>query len=203
MTFEEYLKSLGLEDEVVTEIVSGMAENKFYLTAEQNLDERYQKVVKQRDEAKGQLKERDERITELETAADEIQKTLESNQSELATLEELRGQVESLTSENSSIKRSTKLEKMLTKAGVSDIDYILNYKMRGGEELEVDENGEFTNFDDKLNELKESYPKYFQTDESSKDEGSNNGWTPLDNNPRDGRQVDFDPFAEKIAKYNK
>lgn len=198
MTFEEYLKSLGLEDEQVTSITAGMAENKFYLTTEQNLDERYQKVVKQRDEVKGQLKERDERITELESAAEEIQKTLESNQSELGRLEELQGQVESLTNENSSIKRTTKLEKMLTKAGVNDIDYILNYKMRGGEDLEVGEDGEFTNFEDKLNELKEEYPKYFKADKEPEDP---KGWTPLDNIPRDGKQEIVDPFEAKISKY--
>lgn len=199
MTFEEYLKSLGLEDEQVTSITAGMAENKFYLASEENLEKRYQKAVGQLDEVKGQLKERDERITELETAAEEVQKTLESNQSELEKLEELQSQVETLTSENSSIKRSTKLEKMLTKAGVNDIDYILNYKMRGGEDLEVGEDGEFTNFDDMLNELKESYPKYFEAPEPPKDD---KGWTPLDNNPKDGKSVDFDPFSEKIAKYN-
>lgn len=199
MTFEEYLKSLGLDDEQVTSITAGMEENKFYLTSEQNLEERYNKAAQQRDEAKEQLDESNERITELEAAAEEVQKTLESNQSELEKLEELQGQVETLTSENSSIKRTTKLEKLLTKAGVNDIDYILNYKMRGGEDLEVGEDGEFTNFDDKLNELKESYPKYFEAPEPPKDD---KGWTPLDNNPKDGKNVDFDPFSEKIAKYN-
>lgn len=199
MTFEEYLKSLGLDDEQVTAITAGMDENKFYLTSEQNLEERYNKAVQQRDEANEQLNSSKERITELETAAEEVQKTLDSNQSELEKLEELQGQVETLTSENSSIKRTTKLEKLLTKAGVNDIDYILNYKMRGGEDLEVGEDGEFTNFDDKLNELKESYPKYFEAPEPPKDDM---GWTPLDNNPKDGKDIVLDPFSEKIAKYN-
>ncbi|RZI47960.1 phage scaffolding protein [Lactococcus kimchii] len=131
-----------------------------------------------------------------------FKKTLESNQSELEKLEELQSQVETLTSENSSIKRTTKLEKMLTKAGVNDIDYILNYKMRGGEDLEVGEDGEFTNFDDTLNELKESYPKYFKPEEPVVEEKQND-WTPLGNAPKDGKEITIDPFEEKMAKYTK
>ena len=44
MTLEELLKSQGCSDEQVTNILTGMKDNKIYTASEENLDVRYGKL---------------------------------------------------------------------------------------------------------------------------------------------------------------
>ena len=50
MEFKEFLISKGVTEEQATEIVGGMPEQKFYLSSEEKLDERYTKLKQQKED---------------------------------------------------------------------------------------------------------------------------------------------------------
>ena len=49
MSFEELLKSLGIEQAEIDKITGGMKENKIYLSANEHIDDRYTKLKAQND----------------------------------------------------------------------------------------------------------------------------------------------------------
>ena len=97
----EILKKQGLEDQVIENIFSDMAEGKVYITKEQNIEERYSKVKSQKNELDKQLAERDKQIEEL-------MKNNSSNTELLNQLEVLKQ--ENLNSKNEYESKISKLE---------------------------------------------------------------------------------------------
>lgn len=191
MTFEELLVSLELTEEQITSITSGMAENNIFLTAENNVKERLEKMKRERDEARSNSKELTERVAELE----ESSKTSEEKETEL---NDFKAKFEALESETNSYKRKVKLEKLLNSNGFNSeyIDYLLDYKLKGGSELELDEKGEFSNFD--LDDFKANNAKYLNVEKPE----APTGWQVIDNKLNDGNQAQpQDPFQAKIAEY--
>ena len=97
----EILKKQGLEDQVIENIFSDMAEGKVYITKEQNIEERYSKVKNQKNELDKQLADRDKQIEEL-------MKNNSSNTELLNQLEALKQ--ENLNSKNEYESKISKLE---------------------------------------------------------------------------------------------
>ena len=98
---KDILKKQGLEDQVIENIFSDMAEGKVYITKEQNIEERYSKVKNQKNELDKQLAERDKQIEEL-------MKNNSSNTELLNQLEALKQ--ENLNSKNEYESKISKLE---------------------------------------------------------------------------------------------
>ena len=98
---KDILKKQGLEDQVIENIFSDMAEGKVYITKEQNIEERYSKVKNQKNELDKQLADRDKRIEEL-------MKNNSSNTELLNQLEALKQ--ENLNSKNEYESKISKLE---------------------------------------------------------------------------------------------
>lgn len=199
MSFEELLKSLELSDEQIEAINSGMAENSLFLAHEQDLDVRLTKMKEQRDAARTELTEANEKVESLNGQVNDLQATNDANAETLASVDELKEQLESAKGETTKLMRTHKLEAELRKAGATDIEYAM-YKLGGVDAVEVDEEGNFTNFDDKLTELKDRMPKYFET-ETPKEPG--NGYQTIDNGLAAGGIAESDPFADKLSKYDK
>ena len=98
---KDILKKQGLEDQVIENIFSDMAEGKVYITKEQNIEERYSKVKNQKNELDKQLADRDKQIEEL-------MKNNSSNTELLNQLEALKQ--ENLNSKNEYESKISKLE---------------------------------------------------------------------------------------------
>lgn len=199
MNFEELLKSQGFTDEQIAKITAGMSENSIFLTSDDNLSERFAKMKEQRDEARTQLKEKEETITALETKITEQEQAITENQEALASIDELKAQLEAANNEKATISKTVKLEKALEKAGVTDMDYI-KYKLGGVDTLEVDDKGEFTSLDNTLKDLKESLPSYFQS-ENPEPPAPEGGFKVIDNQLKNGKETDSNPFDDIMAKY--
>ena len=67
MELKELLVSLGLDEETVTKIVNGMAENKIYTTTEENADVRLSKSKAQRKELEEELTTAKQLVEELKS----------------------------------------------------------------------------------------------------------------------------------------
>lgn len=98
---KDILKKNGVEDQVIENIFSDMAEGKVYITKEQNIEERYSKVKNQKNELDKQLADRDKQIEEL-------MKNNSSNTELLNQLEALKQ--ENLNSKNEYESKISKLE---------------------------------------------------------------------------------------------
>lgn len=98
---KDILKKHGVEDQVIENIFSDMAEGKVYITKEQNIEERYSKVKNQKNELDKQLADRDKQIEEL-------MKNNSSNTELLNQLEALKQ--ENLNSKNEYESKISKLE---------------------------------------------------------------------------------------------
>lgn len=175
MDFEEVLKSFELTVAQIEGIKSKMSAEQIYLTQEENLSERYGKVKRQRDEARAQLREAQSKMTNL-------------------------SELEALETKLDILNRSTKLEKILSKAGVKekDMDYVLNYKLAGGKELPLNEKGDFQEINQLLKDWAQQFPDYFSTPTIAK-----KGYQIIDRSLDEGLTESFDPFEEKMAKYQK
>lgn len=98
---KDILKKHGVEDQVIENIFTDMAESKVYITKEQNIEERYSKVKNQKSELDKQLADRDKQIEEL-------MKNNSSNTELLNQLEALKQ--ENLNSKNEYESKISKLE---------------------------------------------------------------------------------------------
>ena len=98
---KDILKKHGVEDQVIENIFSDMAEGKVYITKEQHIEERYSKVKNQKNELDKQLADRDKQIEEL-------MKNNSSNTELLNQLEALKQ--ENLNSKNEYESKISKLE---------------------------------------------------------------------------------------------
>lgn len=199
MNFTEFLKSLGIADETVEAIEIGMTENKFFLTDQPDLAERFEKMRTQRDTARDEAKTSAERVTKLETQVAEQEQAITENQEALASIDELKAQLEAVNNEKATISKTVKLEKALEKAGVTDMDYI-KYKLGGVDTLEVDDKGEFISLDNTLKDLKESMPSYFQS-ENPEPPAPEGGFKVIDNQLKNGKETNSNPFDDIMAKY--
>ena len=65
MDFKELLKTKGLTDDQINSVISGMKENKIYLSNEENIDTRYKKLKDKKEEIEEQLKTANTTIANL------------------------------------------------------------------------------------------------------------------------------------------
>lgn len=156
MTFKEYLKSKGLTDEQVSAITGGMKDEKLYLSAEENIDERYGKLKGQHDEATGKLTAAEELISQLQPQAkgnEELQGKISEYEQQVKAAEERAVKVE----RDASVKVG-----LLAKGAVpEDIDYLM-YRLDSGEiEVKVGDDGKLSGLEDAIKSLKTTYPKNF------------------------------------------
>lgn len=157
MTFEELLESLGIAKDQISAITSGMKANKIYLSAEENIDERYGKLKGQHETASTSLKEAQELIAKLQPLAD-------GNETMKTQIADFEKQVAEANERAAKAERDSavKVELLAKGANPEDVDYLM-YRIDNGEtKVEVGKDGKLTGIDDAVAALKTKFPKQFK-----------------------------------------
>jgi hypothetical protein len=202
--FKEYLTGLGLTDEQVSSIAEGMPENKFYISNEENIDERYSKLKEKHDSLKSETEEQQTKIQELET-------TVAENADEIAKIDEYKQQAEQAEAKYTNFEKTIAVKDALTAVGATDVDYLI-FKLGGIDTLETDDKGNIKDLDNKVKDLQQTIPSFFksETDEEPKDdkkeeetpkEDDKKGFQVVDNKLDDGKEETPDPFQAVMDKY--
>lgn len=164
MKFDELLKTLGLEDDMIKKILDGMKQNKIYTASEENLDVRYGKLKAEHDN----LTAEHEKSTGLIA---ELQKATKDNEGIQNQITEYQTQIQTLQEEATRTKVESALKIGLLSAGAkpTDIDYLL-FKMEhdGDWKPELDDQGKVKGLDEKLKGLKTQFPAQFEGTGSKK-----------------------------------
>lgn len=160
MTLEEILKAKGLTDEQVTEITKEMTEHSIYLTNEENLEIRYNKLKNQKDELDEDLKQARETISNLEEQGkgnEELQKEIENYKQAVETEKQTR----------LSMLKEYEVKNALKEHGAQDVDYLV-FKLGGLDKIELGEDGKVKDLDPLIEDLKTNYSNQFTTDDKMK-----------------------------------
>ena len=160
MTINEILKAKGIEDAVITEILSDMKANKLFLTSEENMDIRYPKL---KSEHEGQGKQLQEALATIET----LKKTTKGQEDAQKVISEHQAREQALLAELEKTKLEAAIKVELLSSKAKDVDYLtfkLNEKMKkDGETLTLDESGAIKGWEDKINGLKTQFPQMFES----------------------------------------
>lgn len=186
MEFKQYLVSKGVTEEQAAEIVDGMAEEKFYLSSEENIDERYGKLKQQKEDLD----------TQLETSNTTIKDLKKSNQTneELQTkISEYEGKIETLEQESADIQKQSAIELALVKNGARNPKAV--QALLDAEKVELTDDG-VKGLEEQLEVLKESDAYLFQAKD---DDG--NPQIQTDEDPNGGSQEETDVFEEAANRY--
>lgn len=179
MTFKEYLLSIGLSEEQANKTVEGMPANKFHLASEENLDSRYTKLKEQKEQLESDLNSANELVTGLQKS----NKDVEGLQTQIS---EYQSKVETLETERAAERKTYALKEALTKEGVKDVDYMM-FKLG---DVEVDKDGNMKGLDNRIKELKESNPDFFNVDDNKDTQtgaAGGAGYKPIDNKLDNGK----------------
>ena len=118
MDFKEFLKGI-VSEEQVTSILDGMKENKFYISGNENVDERYNKLKTQKEDLETQLVTANSTIADLKKATkgnEDLQKKLTEYETQIQTLQqESEAKVKNLTLDHA-------IEKLLTTNNAKHIE---------------------------------------------------------------------------------
>jgi len=155
MKFEEILKSKGLDDQQIAEIIGEMKQNKIFTAGEENLDIRYGKLKTENDTLKNQYDEASKLIENL-------QKQTKDNESLQNQINEWKSKAEQYQKDMIEIQKESAIKIALLEAKATDIDY-LTYKFKQKGEIELDENGKIKGLDNKIAGLKAQFPNHFET----------------------------------------
>lgn len=161
MTLQELFTQNGIAEDVISQLLNGMKENKIFTTSEENLDVRYGKLKDEHSTKLAELEQANNLISELKKSAkgnEDLEGKIRIYETE--TIPQLQKQLED-TKIKSAIKVSLLGEKAV------DVDY-LTYKLEeklkeNGETLQLDDNENIKGWSDKLAALKTQFPKMFES----------------------------------------
>lgn len=141
------------------------------------------------------------KIDDLKVANETID-TLQKENKDVETLQttinDYKTQIEELETERAEERKTYAVKEALQGAGVSDVDYMM-FKLG---EVEVDEEGNIKDLENKVKELQEANPTFFAT-KDDEDAGNDNlgGFQVLDNKLENGKQTD--PAEAVVADFEK
>ena len=156
MTLEELLKAQGLSDEQIKAITASMKENKIYTASEENLDIRYGKLKTDYDTLSTQHGESTKLIEQLKKDA----KNDEALQGKITAYET---QVADLQKELDETRLESAIKVALMNAKTDDVGYMA-FKLKEGGALELDEDGNIKEIDEKISNLKTQFPSHFDSE---------------------------------------
>lgn len=163
MTFEELLESLGITKEQQQSIIGGMKDNKIYLSAEENIDERYTKLKGQHDTASESLKEANALIEKMKGEA----KDNETLQGQIADYQKKASEAEARAAK-AERDSAIKVALLANGAVADDIDYLMFRIDNGDSEVKLGEDGKLSGMDDAVKALKASHPNQFSDKQEKK-----------------------------------
>ena len=191
MSFKEYLISTGLTEEQAESIVKGMPENKFYLASEEKLDERYEKLKTQKEQADEQIEAHQKELNALKEAAkgnEELTKQLADSQASLDALK-TDSETKLLSQE-----KDFNIKLALKEAKALDEDIVLGQLDKDTIKV-VD--GKLQGFAEQLKGLQENKAFLFTSDEPAKP----NPRISLGGNAKPPAGGEPDAFKEAANKY--
>lgn len=109
MEFKDFLLEQGVTEDQASKIVNGMPKNNFYLASEEKLDERYEKLKKQKDEIQN----------DLDTAnalVENLKETNKSNEDLQQQVNDYKNQIEILNSQRTEDQKNNAIEMALKDA---------------------------------------------------------------------------------------
>lgn len=161
MTLQEILKSQGLTDEQIETITGEMKQNKIFTTSHENMDVRYPKLKADHESLTAQHGESTKLIEQFKAGTKDNEALQGKITAHEATIAQLQEQLKQ-TQLDSAIKVA------LMGAKAVDVDY-LTFKLKEGDALELDEQGNIKGIDDRLAGLKTKFPTQFESAESQRE----------------------------------
>lgn len=155
MNFKEYLTSKGVTEEQATQIVSGMPDEKFHLTSEEKLDDRYGKLKTQKEQLEEDLQNANQLVEDLKKS----NKTNEDLQSQI---DDYKNQLETVNAQRLDDQKNSAIELALTQSGA--LDNKAAKALLDLDKLELSDDG-LKGLDEQINSLKESKGFLFQKEQ--------------------------------------
>ena len=157
MDFKEYLQSKGLDVATVEKIINGMAEQKLYITNEENAGTRLSK-------AKEKNKQYEEDLKNANTLIEQFKQKNVSVEDMQAKLTDYEKQIEDLNNQRQADKLNNYIDLSLTSANVRNLKAVKALLNMDG--IKADDKGEFTGLMEQLDALKESDGYLFNASEA-------------------------------------
>lgn len=191
MNFKEFLTKQGVGDEQAAAIVDAMQKEKIYTTNEENIEERYEKMKSQRESAR-------EELEAANTLVDDLKKATEGNTDAQKQIDKYKATAEQLQGKLTTLEKTSAVKEALAKAGATDIDYAL-FKLGGVDSLELKE-GKVVDLDNKVKELQEAIPNYFNADDKGNvNDDNKNGYQAIDNGLKGNKNHDKSFNLEEVG----
>ncbi len=148
----DFLKGLGLEDEVIDKI---MAENGKDIEAHKGNNDKLTSDLEAKTKEHGEALKLIEQLKSQNAGNENLQNSIRDYEATVAKL----------TAENEQLKIDKAVEVALleNKAKASDIDYLMFKLKQDHKEIKLDENGKVKGIDDLVNGLKTSYASNFES----------------------------------------
>ncbi len=161
----DYLKELGLEEEVIDKIMT-----------------EHGKSVQKLKELEGVKED----LEEAKKTIENLEKANKDNESLQKEIESYKEKLENSEKERKAEAKSRMIEDALRGAKGKDLEY-LKFKLG---DIEVDKDGKLKDIDSKIKELQEKHPSFFETEDGGDTNKGGNGYKPLNNNLNDGKPAD-------------
>lgn len=182
MNFKEYLISKGIAEDKVTEIVEGMPAEKLYLTDEENLKTRFEKLKEQKEQQDTELSNATKLVADL-------QKSVKDNEDATAKITQYQQEADAAKARQAEIEKTYALKDVLREAGAKDIDYMI-FKLG---DVELDDKGTLVDIENKVKSLKESNVDWFESQETKPE--TKPGFEVIDNKLETGKVSDIEQSA--------
>ncbi|MCW2281413.1 phage scaffolding protein [Lactococcus lactis] len=196
MEFKEFLTKQGVTEEQANKIVSGMPENKFYLTNEEKLDERYAKLKQQKEDLQNDL-------NAANALVDNLKKSNKSNEELQQQVEDYKTQIESLNNQRAEDRKNNAIELALKDAKARNTKAVKS--LLDLDKIEVTDEG-IKGLNEQLESFRESDAYLFETEKdgnnSSGKQATFVGNASGGNSPADVTQQMINAFTADLSKTN-
>ena len=157
MNFNELVKKYVTDDAKAQAFMDEMKASKFYLSSEENLDKRYNKLKSDNDALNAEHTKSLELIEQLKQGSAD-------NQAMQARIAEYEKTIQGLQAEKLELEKDNALKVALlsNKAKGDDIDYLMFKLKNSDKEIKFNDKGEISNINDLMDIMKKSYPNNFE-----------------------------------------
>ena len=157
MNFNELVKKYVTDDAKSQAFLDEMKASKFYLSSEENLDKRYNKLKSDNDALNAEHTKSLELIEQLKQGSAD-------NQAMQARIAEYEKTIQGLQAEKLELEKDNALKVALlsNKAKGDDIDYLMFKLKNSDKEIKFNDKGEISNINDLMDAMKKSYPNNFE-----------------------------------------
>lgn len=157
MNFNELVKKYVTDDAKSQAFLDEMKASKFYLSSEENLDKRYNKLKSDNDALNAEHTKSLELIEQLKQGSAD-------NQAMQARIAEYEKTIQGLQAEKLELEKDNALKVALlsNKAKGDDIDYLMFKLKNSDKEIKFNDKGEISNINDLMDAMKKSYPSNFE-----------------------------------------